>query len=427
MQWAAVALNLDYDELRSVIRDLIHAELQRHAPGRFGKLKRASIQFDQPLEETIAGFDSLDLIRCGNAVANFFNLHDAGVEDLLLTDSSVNGFTYLIDQFRAGTHPALIQAVKDFTFTTSGSTGKPAFWKHDETWLAQEVSFWAKKIATLAPSRQRLVACVPQCHLYGFIWSVLIPKTLGIPVLLLTPEQLLPSKLQSGDLVIANPAIWSAWAQMNTPWPSDVLGVSSTAPFDPLTAKILSAQSLQVIDVYGSTENAGIAWRIASQSDYELIAHYHFEFDQAEPEAPSRLIRLCPDDQYRAYPVLDRMQVCAERSFKILGRKDNVIQVNGFNVSTDWVEASLRKVSDVSNCMVRKMNANEGEYLKAFIVADQSNSQSLAAIEAALVLWTENNLPDPARPRHWRFGSDLPRNEMGKLADWAIEPAELAF
>jgi long-chain acyl-CoA synthetase len=412
--------------LELVIRDLVHAELQRHAPGRFGKLKRSSIRIDQQLEETIAGFDSLDLIRCGNAVATFFNLHDAGVEDLLLTDSSVAGFSKLINDFRNGTHTAIDEPVKDFTFTTSGSTGKPAFWKHEETWLAQEVAFWVNNLQLQAPSRTRVVACVPQCHLYGFIWSVLLPKAMGLPVLILTPEQLLPSKLNAGDLVIANPSIWKAWSELDATWAEDVVGISSTAPFEAQVSKSLKSQNISVIDVYGSTENAGIAWRFTEEPAYRLIEHYHFELPNEDTASePTRLIRLCPDGLHRAYPVLDRLALTNLREFSVLGRKDNVTQVNGFNVSIEWVVAGLAQQASVTNCAVRKMNSAEGDYLKAFIAADVTTDT--AALERELTRWSNQNLPDPARPRHWSFGATLPRNEMGKLCDWGIEIPELQF
>jgi long-chain acyl-CoA synthetase len=421
-----MSLSIDHTALGFVVRDLVHAELQRHAPGRFGKLKRSSIQLDKQLEETIAGFDSLDLIRCANAVASFFNLHDAGVEDLLLTDSSINGFTKLIDQFRRGSHTAIDEPVKDFTFTTSGSTGKPSYWKHEETWLAQEVKFWVSQLKIQAPSRSRVVACVPQCHLYGFIWSVLLPDAMGLPVLVLTPEQLLPSKLTAGDLVIANPSIWKAWSELDTTWSDNVIGISSTAPFEEPVSAALKSKGVSVIDVYGSTENAGIAWRFTDQAAYQLIDHYHFELQEHETTSePNRLIRLCPDGLHRAYPVLDRLLLNSDRAFKVLGRKDNVTQVNGFNVSIDWVLAGLRQQAQVIDCAVRKMNAAEGDYLKVFVVTEAcANTQKL---ELELAHWCTQNLPDPARPRHWSFGATLPRNEMGKLCDWRIEAPELQF
>jgi long-chain acyl-CoA synthetase len=421
-----MSLRIDSNALDLVIRDLVHAELRRHAPGRFGKLKRSSIRIDQQLEETIAGFDSLDLIRCANAVASFFNLHDAGVEDLLLTNSSVAGFSTLIQQFRSGSHSAIDEAVKDFTFTTSGSTGKPAFWKHEETWLAQEVAFWVKNLQLQAPSRTRVVACVPQCHLYGFIWSVLLPTAMGLPVLILTPEQLLPSKLNAGDLVIANPSIWKAWSELDATWANDVVGISSTAPFDAQVSKSLKSRNISVIDVYGSTENAGIAWRFTEESAYQLIDHYHFELQNEDTTTePTRLIRLCPDGLHRAYPVLDRLALTNLREFSVLGRKDNVTQVNGFNVSIDWVVGGLAQQTNVTHCAVRKMTAAEGDYLKVFIATEVKTD--IGALEQELTRWSSQNLPDPARPRHWSFGTALPRNEMGKLCDWSIEVPELQF
>lgn len=97
-----------------------------------------------------------------------------------------------------------------------------------------------------------------------------------------------------------------------------------------------------------------------------------------------------------------------------VGRRDGAVQIGGHNVWPDRVARALRAVDGVADAAVR-MHANGR--LKAFIVpAEQQDTEHLSArIEQMIIL----HLTDPERPRSFRFGAALPRNAMGKLADWA--------
>ena len=424
-------------ELIPVIRDIVHAQLQLASPARFGALRRSAVPIDTALRESDLDLDSLELIRVGNAIANFFNLHDAGVEDLLLTDTSVAGFARVVAAARNEGNPFQVDAVCDFTFASSGSTGKSSFWRHHESWLDQEVQYWRAKLAEQSTPVKRVVSCVPRCHVYGFIWTVLLPKALGIEVIELFPEQLFPHKLSPGDLVIATPSVWTAWDSLSFRWPNGMLGISSTAPLPASAAKSLLDAGLPIIEIYGSTENAGIASRHSSQPYFELMSHYEFEQTSKNQNLEINLIRHCPDQLSRRFNLLDEIRLkqdqnsnenlattrgtVASKHFVITGRKDHVVQVNGYNVSTLWVSQLINELDGVSECVVRKMNADEGEHLKACLVLDGQARE--AQVIKHVSDWCRENLPENSRPKHYQVAKQIPRNEMGKLADWSVELA----
>ena len=172
--------DLTQSDLIPVIRDIVQAQLQQASPARFGALRRSQIPIHIALRESDLDIDSLELIRVGNTVANFFNLRDAGVEDLLLTDASIHGFAKVVCDARAGHNDFQMDVARDFTFASSGSTGKSTFWRHHESWLDQELQYWKLALSAQALMPRRVVACVPRCHVYGFIWTVLLPKIIGL-------------------------------------------------------------------------------------------------------------------------------------------------------------------------------------------------------------------------------------------------------
>ena len=63
-------------------------------------------------------------------------------------------------------------------FRTSGSTGKPKFIVHEFDVLAQEI----ESLASIFSDRARIVSVVAAHHIYGFLFTVLLPLRLGVSV-----------------------------------------------------------------------------------------------------------------------------------------------------------------------------------------------------------------------------------------------------
>jgi acyl-coenzyme A synthetase/AMP-(fatty) acid ligase len=94
--------------------------------------------------------------------------------------------------------------------------------------------------------------------------------------------------------------------------------------------------------------------------------------------------------------------------------------VGGTNVFPAQIRQVLLGCPHVADATVRLMASAEGSRLKAFIVP--AGSADLDALRAELWSWTETRLSAIARPKAYTFGERLPRNTMGKLADWPLFP-----
>ena len=234
--------------------DLLAAELSALRPGR--PLPRplpwhAGLQLQQDL-----GADSLELMQLSSALAMALSPHDGGPLQQLHALPTVG-------QWAAAARDSLRRQSGKFGFATSGSTGRASYCVHDAPLLWQEVA----ALARLLPGRRRILCAVPAHHLYGFLFSILLPRALGlsgVPVVDLraSAPAALAGQLRSGDLVVAHPLYWSGVSDSGAALPGDVLGVSSGAPCPAQVAQALRAQSLATLmEVYGSSETAGVGWR----------------------------------------------------------------------------------------------------------------------------------------------------------------------
>jgi 4-coumarate--CoA ligase len=339
------------------------------------------------------GLDSLERLGALGALAETFGLDDAmlGAEPPRL----VGEWTDWVMRRHA-------RGDGRITVRTSGSTGDPVPCPHDIADLLDEARFMAAQL----PGRQRIVALVPAHHLYGIIWAALLPDALDVPVI--TPPLGTALHLAPGDLIVAVPDQWRAILRLTRDFPADVVGVSSAAPLDDALAADLAAAGLaRLLDIYGSSETAGIALRTLPATGYDLLPRWRL---QPQGEGDWRLA----DRDGTPHPLPDHIERIGERGLRPTGRRDGAVQVGGHNVWPARVAAMLRGLDGIADAAVR-LDGNGR--LKAFIVPDGDRDPADLAplIDGALIY----RLSAAERPRRLRFGSALPRNAMGKLEDWS--------
>ena len=427
------------DALRRVVTDLLAAELAQMRPGR----APSPLPFPWPSDTGFVrdlGVDSLELMGLGTALAEALHLQRGGIDEQLLARPCVGDWiasarTGLEAGLRAGADvdaPAL-------TFRTSGSSGSPKRCTHALATLAQEMA----ALAPLVPGRRRILSAVPSHHIYGFLFTVLLPRTLagagnvaaGDPVDAVEPvdavapadavEPLevidvrragpaaLAGLVRPGDLVVAHPGWWEAAARVMPAFDADIVGVTSTAPCPDALADTLAAAGLRLLQVYGSSETAGVGWRDRAGAPFTLLPYW------ARTDDAASLVRTLPDGTTRRYPLQDRLDWTDGTRFLPAGRVDNAVQVGGMNVFPAYVADVLALHPQVREAAVRLMRPDEGRRLKAFVVAEPG--ADVGALRAGLPGWIAERLTAPERPVAWTFGPRLPRQASGKPADWIID------
>jgi len=403
--------------LARFISDLVADELARLRPGAILALPPRPWPAALQLDEDGLGLDSLDRMAVAAALTEALHLHESGIEDLLLAQRGFGDWVETAAESLRRFDAAL-------TFRTSGSTGTPKPCRHPLAALQHEVEV----LAELPPLRDavgRVLAAVPSHHIYGFLFTQLLPLRLGagetIDVRGLTAPTL-RHQLRAGDLVIGHPTFWRLFAQhgRGTPLPQGVRGVSSTAPCPDALALGLVEQGLQsLLQVYGSSETAGIGWRDGAASPFALLPHWQRAYAEASA-APEILLRSGPGGPFAPVVLQDHLNWRDPKHFTVAGRTDTAVQVGGVNVFPSQVRLCLCDHPAVADAAVRLMAPHEGDRLKAFVVLHSRAGPDRHALYAELDAWTRTRLPVPARPRAIEFGPALPVDNRGKACDWSI-------
>ncbi|WP_320173248.1 AMP-binding enzyme [Maridesulfovibrio sp.] len=296
---------------------------------------------------------------------------------------------------------------QQLTFFTSGSTGTPVPASSSFSDLEQEIH----SLAEIFADRKRVVSFVPRHHIYGFLFSILLPKALDIPfeyrAALPGAEQI--KTMLPGDLIIAFPLLWKKLEKLNCRFPENVYGVTSTGPCPAETINSLQAQGLaRMTEVYGSSETGGVGFRHDPADMYTLLLHW-------KQNGNSTIERTSADGNKQQHTLQDNLEWQGTK-FKPLKRSDKAVQVGGINVYPTRVETLFKSNPHVRECAVRLMRPEEGERLKAFIVpADEIEH---ATLEKELRTLATSELTRHEKPGKYDFGPTLPLSEMGKLSDW---------
>ncbi len=346
-----------------------------------------------PIGEEGLGLDSLEQLGALGALAEAFALDDG-----LLDAAPPRDVAAWIDWIMAG------QAAGDgrMTVRTSGSTGTPRSCVHATTDLLDE----AASLAARFSDRRRVVALVPSDHLYGIIWTALLPGLLGVPVVLRALGASLG--LAAGDLVVAVPEQWQAMSRLIRRFPDDVVGVSSAGTLDDAVANaVLTSGLSRLVDVYGSSETSAIAIRDAPAAAYELLPRWRLV---AQGDGDWQLV----GRDGAIHPLPDHVERTSDRALRLLGRRDGAVQVAGHNVWPERVAQTLRGADEMAEAAVRLHATGR---LKAFIVPHAGVGPADLAVVLERV--AAARLTSHERPKNYRFGAALPRNAMGKLEDWA--------
>ncbi len=395
-------------EARRLCIDLIAAEQDRL--GREGRLRPehhihavaadegSEAVDDIRIDEETLGFDSLMLLDLTMEITRFFDLSTTGVEDYLLVQKSIGEWARLI-----GIHFDRIGNSARIGFATSGSTGSPKHIGHSREVLDSEVDGILSGILPDWSRAGRVLSGISPRHVYGFLWSVLLPYR-GERDCLDVCQAGLPRAIREarpGDLVLATPFLWERLVRLGRRFQDGVTGVSSGGPTSDATWEAARALGLdRLVEVYGSTETGGVGFRTSGESAFELAPH---------------LVRLgdgvSRGDGAPPLDLQDALRWDCHKTFVVLGRKDRVVQVAGTNVDPAIVKQAMMDTGTVRDVAIRL----SGDRLKAFAAVE--DLEQINAIEIALRQALQT-LPAPARPDRIAFGLELPRNEIGKLQDW---------
>ncbi|MET0389209.1 MAG: AMP-binding protein [Polyangiales bacterium] len=301
------------------------------------------------------------------------------------------------------------------TIYTSGSTGTPTACRKT---AAQLLGEGATLQRTFQLTRESCVlATVPAHHIYGLLFTILLPLAAGARFVRETPG-LTPviednATRYRADVLISVPPHLRVLAESQLTSLASVKRVfSSGAPLADVTAHTLHRRfDVDVIEVLGSTETGGFAYRHA---DADGARFRPFPGVVIRADADQQLLLSSPLlaaglDQPLSCP--DRVELLHDGSFRHLGRSDGVVKIGGTRLSLPELEARVRQLSGVQDVAAMAVDAGNGRGQEVWLVVATERGQELTTLRSELLRYYEPVL----LPRRIRFTDLLPRESTGKL------------
>lgn len=303
---------------------------------------------------------------------------------------------------------------------TSGSTGQPQALPKRLRQLFDEVSSLEQAFGGTAPSAT-VLASVSHQHVYGLLFRVLWPLATGRPlqaqslVVLEDLTELTPPGARA--LLVASPAHLSRLPPMDRVPVAQVFSSGAPLP-DAALPDCLRLFGRAPIEVYGSSETGGVAWR---QRDPGAPAHW-----QALPGVEWRI-----EDQalwLRSPHLSDATwQASADRAvaeaggFELRGRLDRIVKIAEKRVSLAAVEAALRASPLLADLRLVRLTEPREQLGVVAVPSDAGwalfDAEGKRALAEALRTCLVDVVERVALPRRFRFLPDLPVNAQGKTPE----------
>lgn len=319
------------------------------------------------------GLDSLDILDLAAEFHFRFDMLSGTKESYLLQYKTA-------EEWMAQIHHAANDSKRRFGFFSSGSLGKPKQVWHQKHHLIEERDFW------LAFTQANGVVCLsPVRHIYGFIWGLLLGTKLNQAHYLDMHEWHKVAEYASEtDLIVAHP---TAWQQLSPPF-YHCMGISSTAPIERSVTDQLLKQQVRGMNIYGSTETGAIAWQYWEDDEFHLLPYW-----KRHKEGLTR------GKQYFEIP--DQLKWINVQEFKILGRKDEVIQIGGQNLSLVEAKQELQKIPGVKAVWVKPYEDHWGTRLYCYfqLLEEQNQADFIAKLPQQF-----KSMTPKCKPRKWEVG-----------------------
>lgn len=306
---------------------------------------------------------------------------------------------------------------------TSGSTGAP---KRIERQLAQlllEVQI-LEQVFGARLQDGCVITTVSHQHIYGLLFKLLWPLTAGRAFLSRQcehPEQLVQAlALHKNAVVVSSPALLARWPDTLLLPASCVFSSGGPLPAD-VRRQLVPRCVGTLIEVLGSSETGGIAWRDQATADWQPLPDVAFRIianDALEVRTPHAW-------RPEWMTTGDTAQPAGDGGFVLGPRLDRLIKLEEKRISLDAVETALRALPEVHDAHVLPLWRETRQEIAAVIVPsaggrEQHDAMGKAAFSLQLRATLRDHVEPLALPRRWRILDTLPMNSQGKLDQAAM-------
>ncbi|TFH43439.1 MAG: long-chain fatty acid--CoA ligase [Chrysiogenales bacterium] len=303
---------------------------------------------------------------------------------------------------------------------TGGSTDRPRTWSKTPASMIGEAHYQAMKYGITG--NDLFAATVPPYHIYGLLFTVLIPFLASAAVV--EGVHLFPGEIAAAlrndpvSVLVSVPVHYRALNGTRIIDHGLRLAFSSAGPLDVKDADAFYRETgICVEEIYGSTETGGVACK-SSAAGRELLEPFgpvRWKIDGGLLSVKSPFIsRDLPVDREGFFITGDMADKVGDDRFLILGRADSVVKVGGKRVDLAEVRERIRRIAGVRDAFVFSLadRAGRGSAIAAIVESDFD--------ETRLREMLAGELEPYAVPRRIRVVKRMPSTSSGKYDRDAI-------
>lgn len=344
-----------------------------------------------------------------------------------MSDKKIDGALFIPDAIESAAEPSesdirsapKIESDKtEILMFTSGSMGKPKAVRQRMTEFEADNAFvmskWGDEFL-----RRKLVTTVSQHHIYGFLFGFSLPFALGVPFRRFRVE--FPEEFETLDdepyMIIAVPAFLKraveSLGDLNLKDPF-IFTSGGAVPPD-VAARTEKIFGFWPLEVYGSTETSGIAWR-QSKAGPEWTPFANAKIWKG---ADGCLVIVSPYIKDPAgFATADMVDMTDDGRFLLKGRCDSIVKIEEKRVSLTEVESRILQTGLASDAKVIALEDSR-QYLAAVVALNDEGARKFSGAQKLEMNkffreFLARFFEGVVIPKRWRYVDSIPCDTQGK-------------
>jgi len=306
---------------------------------------------------------------------------------------------------------------------TSGSSGAPKRVDKTLAQLDRELenlhALWGGVLA-----QSSVLSTVPHHHIYGLLFRLLLPLAAGRPADEATSADAVELRAAAAKrgryVLVSTPAQLDRFPGLLPlgEWHRPEIIFSSGGPLSAPTAALYrEAFGAAPVEVFGSTETGGVAWRRRDGGAHEDVWQT-FPGISVATDADGALLLDSPYLPTRSWRMDDGATLLGDGRFVLLGRLDRVVKIEGKRLSLPELEQRLQAHEWVATAYAVPLPAPRR--LGVVLVPTREGAAALERLGArafgrTLRRHLAPHFDETLLPKRFRFVKELPLSERGKV------------
>lgn len=306
---------------------------------------------------------------------------------------------------------------------TGGSTGSPKIWPKTPRNMLAEARYQVEAFGIT--EADLLLSTVPPNHIYGLLFSVLVPLVSGariLPGIYTFPREILRmAEEYKATALVSVPVHYRILKTDGLQRFHLRLAFSSAGLLDEGDALFFREKTgVDVTEVYGSTETGGVATRRRAIDGGSWIPMSPIEWKIREERLCVRSAFLSPTlerDGEDFFIMADCAEPCGEDRFIFRGRQDDIVKIGGKRVDMGAVRAKLKAIPGVSDAVVISVPVRSGRQNELAALVAAVPGLDAAEVRRQMVMGSEAY----AVPKRIAVTDAIPMTPSGKYDRGQIE------